>query len=65
MYSLVVMKSFHCPTPLNKAIVAMAGMDSGINIFRKMRQSPAPSILADSSSESGTFRKKFIRMTTS
>ena len=43
----------------NSEIVAIAGIDTGTKICHNVRQCPAPSIFAASSSSSGTCRKKF------
>ena len=41
-------QSFHLPTIVKSAMAAIIGLESGIIIFIRIRNSPAPSILADS-----------------
>ena len=50
------MKSFHMLRNMNVAYVARIGLKSGIATVQKIRNSPAPSIRAASSSSSGTPR---------
>lgn len=49
---------FQCPTPTKSASVAIKGLEIGMIMLRKILNSPAPSILADSLSDSGIPSKK-------
>ena len=50
-----------CCTATHRPMVAMIGTDSGMMIWSRMRKNEAPSIMADSSSESGMVMMK-LRM---
>ena len=56
-YRWVSNQLFQLPTATNSATVASTGLHSGKMICQKIRKSPAPSILADSTSASGKFEK--------
>ena len=55
---------FHCPTAVNKTIVAIEGIESGIYILNKMVNCPALSNKAASSISRGMPLKKFISIST-